>query len=149
MWITLNLPRFRGHLTVGAVEPRRGSARAEPQAAPYPAEFRAVAIRLAHQLGHFLRSIRSIAMELGISNESLRRRVIQVEIDLGDSPGLASDERAELTRLRRGRVAVHVAPFETDPYWLRSSSSRSAGPSANSRARAGRTSAARHMRGAG
>ncbi len=32
-WAPLNLARFRGHLTVGAIEPRRGSPRAEPQAA--------------------------------------------------------------------------------------------------------------------
>jgi transposase len=43
-------------------------------------------------------------MDLGISNESLRRWVIQADIDLGESPGLTTDERAELTRLRRDRT---------------------------------------------
>ncbi len=76
---------------------------------PYPPQFRAEAVRLAHQPGH---SIRSVAEDLGIANESLRRWVIQAEIDRGEQPGLTSDERAELVRLRRGgTIAVAVARF--------------------------------------
>ena len=40
-------------------------------------------------------------MDLGIANESLRRWVLQADIDHGDAPGLTTDERAELVRLRR------------------------------------------------
>jgi hypothetical protein len=47
-------------------------------------------------------------MDLEISNESLRRWVIQAEIDRGDSPGLTSDERAELTRLRRENRTLRI-----------------------------------------
>ena len=65
---------------------------------PYPAEFRDEAVRLARQPGH---SMREVARDLGIANESLRRLVIQAEIDDGTAEGLTSDERAELTRLRR------------------------------------------------
>ena len=65
---------------------------------PYPAEFKADAVRLARQPGH---SIRSVAQDLGIAIESLRRWMIQADIDAGVSSGLTSDERAELTRLRR------------------------------------------------
>lgn len=65
---------------------------------PYPPEFRAEAVRLAREPGH---SIRRVAKDLGVSNESLRRWVLQSEIDHGDSPGLTTDERAELVRLRR------------------------------------------------
>ena len=65
---------------------------------PYPAEFRAEAVRLARQPGH---SMREVARDLGIANESLRRWVIQADIDAGTAEGLTSDERAELTRLRR------------------------------------------------
>ena len=65
---------------------------------PYPAEFRSEAIRLASEPGH---SMRSVAMDLGISNESLRRWVIQADVDAGRHEGLTTDERAELTRLRR------------------------------------------------
>ena len=66
--------------------------------ASYPPEFRAEAMRLAREPGH---SIRGVARDLDISNESLRRWVIQADIDEGTTEGLTSDERAELTRLRR------------------------------------------------
>lgn len=65
---------------------------------PYPPEFRAEAVRLARQPGH---SIRQVAHDLGIANESLRRWVQQTDIDRGAAPGLTSDERAELAHLRR------------------------------------------------
>jgi transposase len=45
--------------------------------------------------------MRQVARDLDISNESLRRWVIQADIDDGSVEGLTSDERAELTRLRR------------------------------------------------
>jgi transposase len=65
---------------------------------PYPSEFRAEAVRLARQPGH---SIGGVAQDLGIAHESLRRWVLQAEVEAGDTPGLTSDERAELVRLRR------------------------------------------------
>jgi transposase len=65
---------------------------------PYPPEFRAEAVRLARQPGH---SIRQVAHDLGIANESLRRWVQQTDIDRGAAPGLTTDERAELAHLRR------------------------------------------------
>ncbi len=64
----------------------------------YPAEFRAEAVRLAREPGH---SMRQVAQDLGIANESLRRWVMQADVDGGTAEGLTSDERAELTRLRR------------------------------------------------
>ena len=64
----------------------------------YPPEFRAEAVRLAREPGQ---SMRQVAQDLGIANESLRRWVIQADVDAGAAEGLTSDERAELTRLRR------------------------------------------------
>ena len=65
---------------------------------PYPPEFRADAVRLTRQPGH---SIRQVAQDLGVANESLRRWVLESDIEHGDAPGLTTDERAELVRLRR------------------------------------------------
>jgi transposase len=72
---------------------------------PYSPEFRAEAVRLARQPGH---SIRQIAQDLGVANESLRRWMLQTAIDRGDTPGLTTDERAELVRLRRENRTLRI-----------------------------------------
>ena len=67
----------------------------------YSSEFRAEAVRLVETSGG---SIRSVAMDLGISNESLRRW-IQLAHERPAGTPLDDDERAELVELRR-RVKV-------------------------------------------
>ena len=67
----------------------------------YSAEFRAEAVRLAETSGQ---SIRQVAMDLGIANESLGRWIGQSRERPAGTP-LAADERAELVELRR-RVKV-------------------------------------------
>jgi transposase len=69
---------------------------------PYPPEFRAEAVRLARADGN---TIRGVARDLGISGESLRAWIRQVEVDAGQAEGLTTEERAELRTLRR-RVRV-------------------------------------------
>ena len=64
----------------------------------YPPEFRAEAIRLVRSSG---RSQAEIARDLGISANSLRAWVKQARIDDGAEPGLTTEEREELRRLRR------------------------------------------------
>ena len=68
--------------------------------APYPAEFKAEAVRLAQGSD---RSIPALAADLGVSSEALRHWLRQADADAGrGQPGdLTTDERDELRRLRR------------------------------------------------
>jgi transposase-like protein len=66
--------------------------------APYPQEFKRRAISLVVEEGL---SVARVARDLGIAESGLRRWLKQQQIDSGQRDGLTSDERAELTRLRR------------------------------------------------
>ena len=46
-------------------------------------------------------SPRQVADDLGLDPDTIRRWLRQADIDAGQRPGLATDERAELARLRR------------------------------------------------
>ena len=65
---------------------------------PYPPEFRQRAVELArlHE-----KPFAQIADDLGIAQSCLRNWMKQADIDDGLRNGLATDERAELVRLRR------------------------------------------------
>ena len=65
----------------------------------YPEEFKAEAVQLAHSSPE--RSIRQLAYELGIADQTLRNWIRQAEIDRGEREGLTTKEREELRRLRR------------------------------------------------
>lgn len=64
----------------------------------YPPEFRAEAVRLYRISG---RGYKPCSRELGISIETLRAWVKQADIDEGKTDGLTSEEKKELTHLRR------------------------------------------------
>ena len=65
---------------------------------PYPEQFRREAVELVRTSG---RPIPEIAKDLGVTDQSLRNWVRQHEVDVGKRPGISSDEREELRRLRR------------------------------------------------
>ena len=61
-------------------------------------EFKARTVELILSSG---KSINEVCRELDLTPSAVRRWVTQAQIDQGHSPGLTSDERAELARLRR------------------------------------------------
>jgi transposase len=69
-----------------------------PSTPPYSLEFRREAVRLLRTSG---RPIPQLARQLGCSPQSLRNWSKQLDVDEGKAPGLTSDEREELRRLRR------------------------------------------------
>ncbi len=69
-----------------------------PKTAPYSLQFRQEAVALLRSSG---RSIPQLAAELGCSPQSLRNWSRQIDVDAGKAPGLSTDEREELRRLRR------------------------------------------------
>jgi transposase len=64
----------------------------------YPREFKERAVALYRSGG---RSKDEVARELGVSPTSLFNWVKQASVDAGEIAGVASDDRAELVRLRR------------------------------------------------
>jgi transposase len=65
----------------------------------YPEEFKAEAVRLVRSFPE--KSMRQLAYELGIADQTLRNWVKQAQIERGEREGLTSQEREELRRLRR------------------------------------------------
>ena len=68
-----------------------------PTRPPYPAEYKAELVRLVREEG---RSPNELAREFEPSTQSIINWVAQAEIDSGEKPGLSTDEKAELKRLR-------------------------------------------------
>jgi transposase-like protein len=73
--------------------------------APKPPEFRRRAVELARLRD---KPIAQIARDLGISESCLRRWMAQADVDEGHKPGLSTDERAELVRLRREKRVLEM-----------------------------------------
>jgi transposase-like protein len=71
----------------------------------YPAEFRRQAVELV-RLGE--QPIRKIAADLGVSDQTLRNWIKQIDIDEGRRGGLTTEERAEMVRLRRANRVLEM-----------------------------------------
>src|SRR5919112_192709 len=65
----------------------------------YTEEFKVEAVQLARSFPE--RSIRQLAYELGIADQTLRNWLKQAQIDRGEREGLSTQEREELRRLRK------------------------------------------------
>ena len=61
-------------------------------------EFKAEIVELCHRGD---RSIGEVSRDFDLTETAVREWVKQAEIDTGDRPGLSTDEREELSRLRR------------------------------------------------
>ena len=71
----------------------------------YPPEFRRQAVELV-RLGE--QPIRKIAADLGVSDQTLRNWIKQIDIDEGRLGGLTTEERAEMVRLRRANRVLEM-----------------------------------------
>lgn len=65
---------------------------------PYAPEFRAEAVRLIREGGA---SVRQVARDLDVKADTLRSWLKRADSDAGRREGITTDERTELTRLRR------------------------------------------------
>jgi len=71
----------------------------------YPDEFRERAVRLVREWrgerGVSDGGVTAISVQLGINRETLRRWVIEQEVETGDRPGLPRVERSRIAELER------------------------------------------------
>jgi transposase len=71
----------------------------------YPDEFRGRAVRLVREWreerGVSDGGVTAISAQLGINRETLRRWVIEQEVETGDRPGLIRVERSRIVELER------------------------------------------------
>src|SRR5215204_1911811 len=71
----------------------------------YPEEFKAEAVQLARSSPE--KSIRQLAYELGVANQTLRNWIKQAQIDRGERKGITTEEREVLRRLRQENSILH------------------------------------------
>src|SRR5437016_12852077 len=88
---------------LGRMEPMSSSK--HPSQHRYPLELRERAIRMVQEAtaesGERFGVVTRVARQLGVGTESLRNWVKQAEIDGGQRPGVASEERRRIAELER------------------------------------------------
>ena len=99
--LELNLTRFGG----ASISESEEESPMTPRPAAYPAAYREQIIALA-RAG---RSAKALAAEFEPSERTIRNWIFQAEADRGERPGqLTTEERSELTRLRRENRQLKV-----------------------------------------
>jgi transposase len=83
----------------GGKAPAKGVQVSSNRRARYTEEFKAEAVQLARSSPE--KSIRQLAYEIGVADQTLRNWVKQAQIDRGERGGLNTEEREELRRLRK------------------------------------------------
>jgi transposase len=85
----------------------------KPTTKRYPLELKDRAVRmvvdLREQDPHDKTVISRVARQLGVGDESLRAWVKRADVDAGKRPGMASEEQAELKRLRKENFELRRA----------------------------------------
>ena len=76
--------------------------------ARYTEEFRSEAVQLARSSPE--KSIRQLAHEISVADQTLRNWIEQTEIDRGERVGLTIEEREELKRLRKENRILREVP---------------------------------------
>ncbi len=102
----LSLPHFGGHLVWRS--PPNKKVASGPGRPRYSVEFKTDAVAVAMVIDGE-RTVADVAKALGLVEQTLGNWVRQARVDRGDKAGLTTDDRIEMTRLRRENSRLTMA----------------------------------------